>query len=396
MKIGIDISTWHNGRGFGRFTREVITALLKLPTSHEFILFGDSPGRLDIAPDRADQITVQTKALVTESAVSDGNRSVGDVLAFTRAVARQKPDVLFYPAVYSWFPAPPGMPVVLTLHDAIAEHFPELVFPQWRNRFFWNLKMRLARWQATRFLTVSNAAREEIHTHLGIDLDRIDLTTEGPKDAFQPPEDEQDRESQRSEIIRRYELPEDGQLFTYVGGFAPHKNLLGLLDSLDTLKAGDRYRNVRLFMVGDYSGHGFHSNYEELRARIDASERLRDAVVFTGFIEDEELASIYRASVAMVLPSFSEGFGLPAVEAMACGTPVLASNRASLPEVVGSGGILFDPGDRDEMARAMEQVLASEQELTTLRQRALAQAGHFTWEAAARGVLTSIERCRGA
>lgn len=396
MKIGIDVSTWHNGRGFGRFTREVITALLKSPTSHEFVLFGDNPQPLSIAPDLANQIMVRTKTLVTESAVSDGNRSFGDVLAFTRAVARQKLDIMFYPAVYSWFPAPPGLPVVLTLHDAIAEHFPDLVFPRWQNRLFWGLKMRLARMQATRYLTVSNAAREEIHTHLGIDRALIDLTTEGPKDAFQPPADEQVRESLRLDVVRRFNLPDDSILLTYVGGFAPHKNLLGLLESLDKLKVDGRFSNVRLFMVGDYSGHGFHSNYEELRARIDASERLQDAVIFTGFIDDDVLASIYSASAAMVLPSFSEGFGLPAVEAMACGTPVLASNQGSLPEVVGPGGLLFDPYDTDEMARAMVTVLKSKQEQESLRRRALAQAGRFTWQAAAEGVLASLERCRGA
>lgn len=394
MRIGIDISTWHNGRGFGRFTREVVRALVELPTSHEFVLFSDSPQPLDINPELATQVTVRTRALVTESAVSDDYRSVTDVLRFTRAAARQQLDVLFYPAVYSWFPAPPGVAVVLTLHDAIAEHFPDLVFPRWRNRLLWRMKMRLARMQATRILTVSNAAREEIHTHLGIAPELIDLTTEGPKDTFRAPVNEAARATIRKEVLRQFSLPGDARLLVYVGGFAPHKNLLGLLDSLERLKSDAQFENVRLLMVGDYSGHGFHSNYGELRTRIAASERLREAVIFTGFIDDETLASIYCASVAMVLPSFSEGFGLPAVEAMACGTPVLASNRGSLPEVVGSGGILFDPDNTGDMVNAMVTVLTSEQEQEKLRQRACTQAAGFTWRAAAEGVVASIERCR--
>ncbi len=393
MKIGIDISTWHNGRGFGRFTREVVSALLKSSTSHEFILFSDNPKSPCDLPDTARLVTVRTGELVTESAISDGSRSVGDVLAFTRALAANRPDVMFYPAVYSWFPAPPGLPVVLTLHDAIAEHFPDLVFPRWRNRLFWWLKMRLARLQATRFLTVSNAAREEIHAHLGINTEMIDVTTEGPKDAFSPPTDTQEREQQRGAIVRRFNLPDDAQILVYVGGFAPHKNLHGLLDGLEQLLAGDGHDNVRLLMVGDYSGHGFHSNFDELRERIEANPGLKEAVVFTGFVDDEVLADIYRASTAMVLPSFSEGFGLPAVEAMACGTPVLASNRGSLPEVVGQGGILFDPYNTGEIARALAGILTGPDALENLRHKALQQAGKFTWRAAAEGVLASIERC---
>lgn len=395
MKIGIDASTWDNGRGFGRFTREVVLALLRLQTDHRFVLFSDRQQPLGIPTDSAKLIQVPTTALVTEAAVSDSSRSINDVLAFTRAVAREKPDVMFYPAVYSWFPAPLGTPVVLTLHDAIAEHFPELVFPHWRNRLLWGLKTRLARMQATRFLTVSNAAREEIREHFGIDPSRVDLTTEGPKDAFRPPDSNAAREALRRDLVQQYELPESARLLTYVGGFAPHKNLLGLLDAVARLKAREGFEDVRLMMVGDYSGHGFHSNYDALRERMEADAALRESVIFTGFVTDEALASIYAASVAMVLPSFSEGFGLPAVEAMACGTPVLASNRASLPEVVGPGGILFDPHDPDAMANAMATLLESEQKREELVQRALAQAAGFTWKAAAEGVLASIERCGG-
>lgn len=393
MRIGIDASTWSNGRGFGRFTREIVKALLRLPTDHEFHLFSDNPSALSVDSGNARVIPVGASKPVTESAVSDRRRGMLDVLAFSRAVVRSRPDVMFYPAVYSWFPCPPGIPVVLTLHDAIAEHFPDLVFPGWKNRQLWRLKVKLACMQATRYLTVSNAAREEIHRHLGIDRNLIDLTTEGPNEAFKPPEDSEAREQIRQDTIQAFGLHCDARILVYVGGFAPHKNLIRLLDALAELKDDSGFDDVRLLMVGDHSGHGFHSNYDEIAQRIESDHRLRGSVVFTGFVTDEALAGIYASSVALVLPSLSEGFGLPAVEAMSCGTPVLASNRGPLPEIVGEAGRLFDPSSTREIAEAMAGILECPREGNGLRATALAQAERFTWEAGAESVLETLERC---
>lgn len=393
MKIGIDISTWHNGRGFGRFTREIVAALLRQGASHEFVLFGDSATTAASDFEGVREVLVKTNNKVTESAISDDSRSLLDVFSFSKEVYKAKLDVMYYPAVYSWFPAPPGLPVILTVHDAIAEHYPELVFPRWRNRIMWGLKMRLALMQADRLITVSEAARREIHEHLGVSLNLIDLATEGPNTIFTPPVDSAQRELERTRVASAFDLKPGASLLAYVGGFAPHKNLHGLLRAFERLASDETFSTVRLLMVGDYGGHGFHSNFADLKAYVDGSALLAERVLFTGFVEDDLLAAIYRASVAVVFPSFSEGFGLPAVEAMACGTPVLASNRASLPEVVGDAGILFDPNDIESIRFAMASVLDSEVTLVELRKKAELQASKFTWEAAAAGVMGSIERC---
>lgn len=389
MRIAVDASSWFNRRGFGRFTRELVTALLQLDTRHRFVLLldGEQPCGLDV-----ETVAVRQRRRVTEAAVAEGSRSPVDLLRFTAAVRTVRPDVLFYPAVYSWFPCPPGLPNLLTLHDAIAEHYPGLVFPQLRFRMMWALKLRLARLQATRFLTVSDAARREIHTYMGIHPRRIDLTTEGPKAVFRPMPAVQARERFRQRLGERLSLPPAARYFTYVGGFAPHKNLLGLVDAFARVVAHDA-GDTRLLLVGDIDSSGFHSNLEQIRARLACDPRLAGRVHFTGYVDDETLAAVYGASLALVLPSFSEGFGLPLIEAMACGTPVLAGNAGSMPEIVGEAGLLFDPRSVDAMAACLHQLMDEPAVAEELRRRSLLRASRFSWKQAAALALESIERC---
>ena len=386
MRIGIDASTWHNGRGFGRFTREIVSAMLALESRHEFVLFFDR----ETPCEHAQTVVVAQSRPVTEAAVADGSRRPADLLRFTRAAARQRLDVLFYPAVYSWFPCPPGTPNLVTLHDAIAEHYPDLVFPQRRTRLLWSIKMALARMQATRFLTVSRAAREEIVAHMRIDPGLIDLTTEGPKEVFHPPASAPDAARARERVSHELRLPDGARYFVFVGGFAPHKNVLGLVHGFAALAPSAA--DVHLLLVGDLGSHGFHGNLEELRHAI-ASHGLTARVHFTGFVTDEVLAEIYGGAIALVLPSFSEGFGLPAIEAMACGTPVVASNRGALPEIVADAGLLVDPADRAALQAALGSLIEDGRLRADLQQRALARAGRFSWSLAAHLALQALERC---
>ncbi len=394
MRIAIDASTWGNRRGFGRFTREIVAALVRLDTPHRFVLFTDGAAAtgLDV-----ETVAVRQSRAVAEAAVADGSRHPFDLLRFSAAVASARADVLFYPAVYSWFPCPPGLPNLLTLHDAIAEHYPGMVFPQWRFRKLWQLKVRLARLQATRFLTVSKAARAEIEAYMGIAREQVDLTTEAPKAVFRPPASKEALAAAAARLRERLGLPAQARWFSYVGGFAPHKNLLGLVDAFASVAAGigRDLRDLHLLLVGDIAGSGFHSNVEQIRARLGNVPSLSGRVHFTGYVDDETLAEIYASSLAAVLPSFSEGFGLPLVEAMACGTPVLAGQAGSMPEIVADAGLTFDPSDGHAMAACMQALVDEPALVRDLSARSLRRAADFSWHEAARLALASIERCAG-
>jgi glycosyltransferase involved in cell wall biosynthesis len=387
MRIGIDATCWENRRGFGRFTRELLQAMWRLHPEHRFVLFSDAPLPSAASAANVEVVVTNPSQLVTSAAVASSHRRVADMLAFTRAAARIPMDVMFFPAVYSWFPVLPRQPVVVTLHDAIAEHFPELVMPHWRGRVFWALKMRLARWQSNRFITVSGAARDEIVAHLGIPAERIDVISEAPDRKFRPVTDAASRQAARE----RAGLPLSVPYLIYVGGFAPHKNLKGLLAAL-AAASDDSTGPLHLALVGDPGGAGFHSNTSELEAFAREHPALDGRVHFTGFVADEDLVALYSDALAGVMPSFSEGFGLPAIEAMACGTPVLASDAGSLPEVVGETGLLFDPWSVASMAQQIRRIAGDPALRATLARRALDRAAEFTWDNAARLAMASLEK----
>ncbi len=391
MRIGIDASCWWNRRGFGRFTRELLKAMFASPKDHEFYLFIDHEPDPQMIDPRVRVIRVRTSRTVTESAVASSSRSVGDIWAFRRAVADQPLDVMFFPAVYSWFPVRRGLPTVVTLHDAIAEHYPKLVFPDLRGRLFWSLKVRLAIKQARKIVTVSEAAKEEIVSHIGIDRERIDVVSEAAEARFRPVADPRARAAARA----RAKLPNEARLIVYVGGFAPHKNLLRLLSGFTQALDRDHMEDVHVAFVGDPAGDGFYSNYERLVARIRDEPRLHGRVHFTGFVSDDDLVALYSDALATTMPSLSEGFGLPAIEAMACGTPVLASNVGAVPEVVGDAGLYFDPTCPEQIASAIHRIASDAEDRARLQRKALDRASRFTWTRAAELTYAVLERCGG-
>ena len=388
--IGVDATTWWNRRGFGRFTRGQLGAMLREARGHKFVLFVDQDPVDEMLRPHIDVVRVDTAATVTDSAVAEGNRGIGDLLAFRKAASSKPLDVFWFPAVYSWYPVSRRIPTVVTFHDAIAEHFTKLVLPSLRGRLFWNLKVWLAKRSARHIATVSEAAREEIIRYLNIPAAKISVILEAADARFAPIEDQERRRAARE----RLKLPLERRLLLYVGGLAPHKNLAGLIEGYAAAVADDRLADLDLVLAGDPKGDGFHSNVQDLHATV-ARHGLESRVHFPGFVPDAILPALYSDALAVAMPAFSEGFGLPAAEAIACGTPVIATAGGAVAEVVGKAGLFFNPEDHGDIARSIRMIASEPGTLERLEAECQPRAHELSWERSGSAMLDLLEAQAG-
>ncbi|MGH7570238.1 MAG: glycosyltransferase family 4 protein [Gemmatimonadota bacterium] len=384
LRIGIDLASWSDPRGYGRFTRGIVNALLASETRHDFVTYVDATtAREHRLPAGAQVVTVETAEAPTRAASASGRRRLGDLRAMARAVGATRPDVLLFPTVYTWFPVWTRCVVVVGIHDVIAEQYPELVFPERRRRRLWNLKSRLARWQADYVMTVSRYAARGIVERLGWPGDRLWVVEEAPDPVFRPLSPAEIR----SDVLKRCGIGAEQPFLLYVGGVNPHKNLPLFAEALAGVRSEGA--DLRLVIVGDIEGDRFTPGIAELRARL-GTLRLDSAVTFAGRLEDADLVHLLNAARAVVLPSRSEGFGLPAVEGAACGTPALATRNSPLPELLQGGGIFFDPADRRAMEVALRRIL-DPGERARMGRAALEAVRHLGWDRSARHLLDRLD-----
>jgi alpha-1,3-rhamnosyl/mannosyltransferase len=272
---------------------------------------------------------------------------------------------LYY--IMPFFRLPHFAPVVLTLYDLIP-----LVLPQYwsrRNRLIFRLAHMLALRAARRVITLSESAQQDVQHFFGARArsDRINVIPGAADDHFQPL-----AQDAVGAMRDRYHLPRPYVL--YVGINKPPKNLVRLIEAFARVAAHVEHDCV---IAGAWD-----ERYPEARRRA-AELQIDQRVHFLGPIADADLPGLYNGAEWFITASLYEGFGLPALEAMACGTPVLCSNTSSLPEVVGDAAVLFDPTDVEAIARALEQALPDRVLRDRLRERSLQRAAQFTWSRAA-------------
>lgn len=384
MRIGVDACCWSNKRGFGRFTRELLNALISIDQKNEYLFFVDKDtATMNEFPERVKLVIAQTSISPTKAASASGRRSFRDLWSLSRLVMNQTLDIFFFPAVYSYFPIYTRAKIIVTVHDIIAELYPELVFPDKKLNFFWKLKQYLANWQADLILTVSDYSKQQIISYFKIDESCVRTISEAPSKIFTPLPHNQEM----GQVLAKYQLDPGQRFILYVGGISPHKNLGTLIKTQSRLIQNQQYADVKLVLVGDYKGDSFYTNYHTLKQQIDQLG-LENMVIFTGFIEDPELAYLYNAASLLVFPSFQEGFGLPAIEAIACGTPVAASYRGSLPEILGEAGCFFDPSNSTEILDTIQDILSNDILRAKMRHNGLMRAERFSWEITARDTLS--------
>lgn len=390
MRIGIDASCWANQRGYGRYTRELLRALLALDQRNEYLLFIDRASALQAndLPAGVEQVRVETSQAATQAASASGRRSLRDLWAMRQAVHQHGRglDLFYFPSVYTFFLPKTSARVIVTIHDTTAERYPRLIFPNWRSRLFWKVKVQLAVRRADLIATVSEASKRAIMKEFRVSEERVRIISDAVGAEFCPIK----HDPQTREVIGRYGVNSDEPFILYVGGISPHKNLGTLVEAHARLLAQPDLPRANLVLVGDYQKDVFYSSYTDLQARIQPAGT-GGSVIFTGFVDDSDLAHFYSAAAALVMPSYDEGFGLPALEAMACGAPVVASQAGALSEVVGEAGCLFNPHSPDELKDRLARLLKDPEMRDGLSRQGLQRAKEFSWEHSARQALAIFE-----
>lgn len=311
---------------------------------------------------------------------------MGEALSYVRfnLLAGRQFDIVHYPRPIAYpFFWRLGSKCVVTTHDAGYVTLPRMrddIGPLAPRPGF---TKRLYNWSLTAFshkidaaFVVSRWSKTEVAKHYHIPEERIHVVYNAPDEIFRPMPD---RAEIRRDLARRYGVPESFVLC--VSRIQPHKNIRGLVRAWAMLGKDLRTR-YRLVVLGRR-----YWRYDDVFELTEALGLGQEIVFLEQFVPDEDLALFYNAAEVFVFPSLFEGFGLPLVEALACGAPAVSSNAASMPEVAGEAALLVDPRNPDEMAGALGKLLIDQGLRQELSARAVQQAGKFSWDASARQVL---------
>jgi len=274
------------------------------------------------------------------------------------------------------YTAPPfcRIPVVATIHDLAFERMPE-TFTR-RGSFQLKLTVRRTAKKAARIVTVSEYSRQDLLSIYRLPPEKVVVTYNGVESRFTP---RPSVPNEAEEIRGRFGISRDFLLA--VGSLQPRKNLVRLIRAYAKLRSEREGFTQQLVIVGRKLWLT-HEIFDEVKR-----QRWGDDVILTGYVADEDLPALYRAARAFVYPSLFEGFGLPPLEAMACGTPVVTSGVSSLPEVTGGAALLIDPTDEQALANALIEVVNDERLRAELREKGIARAKQFTWRDAAEKTL---------
>ncbi|HWR97763.1 MAG TPA: glycosyltransferase family 1 protein [Candidatus Methanoperedens sp.] len=353
MRIGIDARLANAPRtGIGSYTAHLVAALARAGAPERFVLFTDAP--LD-APAGCETVVVPGR-----------NRHAWTFGRLPAACRRARLD-LFHGTANFALPAFAGCPLVATVHDLIPLRFPAAVSRG--HRLLFGTLVRRAIRASRRLNSEPVITRREILARFPRAAGKIAVVPYGVDPAFTAAGDAAaDRRVRERHGLR-------GRYLLFVGVFEPRKNVPFLVDAFEILRhTRPEAADLQLALAGGAGWRG-----EAITAGV-RSRGLEPAVRLLGYVPDADLPALYRGATLAVVPSQYEGFGLPALEAMACGAPVLAAEASALPETVGDAGELFAPGNPGLLAARLAELAAAPERLAALRERGLARAAAFSWD----------------
>jgi glycosyltransferase involved in cell wall biosynthesis len=371
MKIGIDGRLW-NESGVGRYIRNLVKNLKKIDKNNNYVLFVLEK---DLKQVRSELFPRDEAARDRRWKIVKANikwHTVEEQKSFPKILEKEKLDLVHFP--YFSIPVFYKGPYVITIHDLIIDHFPTgkastLSYP------FYNFKLigykyviAKASDNARKIITVSKTTKKEIVDHLKIDQSKIEVIYEAVDDKI----------SSKFSFARK-------KHFLYVGNAYPHKNLNNLILAFEKFS----HKGISLVLVGkeDYF-------YKRLKEKV-GKMRLEKKIIFRDNVSDEELSGLYKSAIALVMPSLMEGFGLPALEAMANRCLVLASDTPALKEICGKNAFFFDPEDPEKIYKKINfaYLNRSNRKTKNMIERAFNESQKFSWKKVAKETLEVYKNC---
>lgn len=360
MRIGIDARMLGN-TGIGRYLRNLLIQLAQFKTLHEYVLF--------LQPEQP--IPVQQENFIPAH-LSNWTPiySIKEQYRLPLEIRKYRIDLMHYPNFN--VPLSQPCPYVVTVHDLIYYLYPEEC-PSRIAHLYARGMINYATRHARTVITDSEYSKRDLMRYFRLPGEKIQIILSGADEQCQMTLSE----SPKEDVKRRYGI--ECRYIFYVGKHHGYKNMTTLVQAFMTHQ--EVYQQTQLVIAGKRDPR--RRELYDLAARLDSGGR----IIFTDFVEDEGLFELYRGAALFVFPSLYEGFGLPPLEAMACGVPVVCSNAASLPEVVGDAALLVDPLNIREMADAMRTILTDDNLHRSLQAKGYAQTRQFSWERAARELL---------
>jgi glycosyltransferase involved in cell wall biosynthesis len=368
VRVAIDIRRI-NEFGVGTYTRNAIRTLARLDNFNEYFLLG-IPGRLgDVGPLPGNFITVPTHP---------NEFSVNSYLELNRILKLNRCDLLHVPHLF-WKPQSVPCPYVVTVHDLL-DHLYRVNSASWVKRSLHFRFTKRVLQHAARIFAVSNFSKKDTERLFQVPGDKIEVIYNALDDRFRQGHA---TDADRKLIAERYQVTYPFLL--YAGRISPHKNVVRIIEAFSALKAElhkeGEYSDLKLIIIGDEL-----SKHPDLRRAVIKS-RVQNDVRFLGFVPIGVLRIFYDLAKIFVFPSLYEGFGLPPLEAMAHGTPVVTSNTSSIPEVVGNAAVMVNPENVFEIMHALHRVLLDQAVREKLKARGLEQAQKFSWDDSVRKML---------
>jgi glycosyltransferase involved in cell wall biosynthesis len=372
LRIAIDAHSVGTGLGGNEsYATNLIEALAEIDQSNRYILYVTKREAVERFSNRWPNFSVRSTLPHTPL--------IRIPLTLSAELRRNPVDVL-----HVQFTAPPfsPCPVVVSIHDLSFEHLPETF--KWRSRKQLRITVRRSAREASQVIALSEYARKDIIATYAVSPEKITAIPLAAPAHFRPIRNEE--ELQR--VRQTYGI--EGEYILSVGTIQPRKNLSRLVAAYSRLRwAKPGVKLPKLVLAGKCAWL-----YDETLRRIKEL-KISDSVILPGYVPETDLPALYSGALCFIYPSYFEGFGLPPLEAMKCGAPVIVGDRTSLPEVVGDAGLLVDPFDVDALARAIETVIGDSNLRAELSVKGLARAKLFDWRETARQTLAVYKKAIG-